>query len=228
MEPYRAAVAKTWDISLRLSQKDCMNNDSHNSCTHITCYEVFLLQNEDHAIGSIQCQLLHKAGMDAIGLNTMWDECQAYNTSHAPESKLDKVENYLANGCFLPEKQTLIDKAEYILFIEEVYVDSEYRGRGISLLGMELLIAELGVGERCVVLLQAAPLVQVIRTDSQAGDGCAVTAHERIARHWKRMGFEKWSWTDDAWLCLSTAPDERPKIEDIFSRSSGSEISPAT
>lgn len=135
--------------------------------------------------------------MDAIGPNTMWEECQACDDFHSPGSKLDEVENFLSNECFPPDKQPLIDEAEHILIIEDVHVAPKFRGRGISLLGLELLIRELEDGEKCVVLLQATPLVHKLVEQVQTEE-CAVTAHEKIACYWKRTGFEEWSWTDDA------------------------------
>lgn len=40
-----------------------------------------------------------------------------------------------------------------------------------------------------------------------------MVAHEKLTRHWKRMGFSEWSDSDDAWLCLYTM--ERPALESV-------------
>lgn len=203
-------------IRVRIDEVNCMHDkvDSHSEIPHIFCYTATIHLPEQLTIGSIKGQLLRKAEMDNISPNTMWEECQAFDASHAAESKLDKVENYLANECFPPDKQALIDEAESILFVQEVHIHRKFRGQGISLFGIDLLVKQLGVEENCVVLLQAAPLANKVSKDEEA-EVCALIAHEKIARHWKRTGFQEWSWTDDAWLCLSTGKQNRPKIEDV-------------
>ena len=150
--------------------------------------------------------------MDALSPSKMWQECQAYDTAHTPSAKLNKVENYLANESFPAEHQAQIDEAEWVLYIDEAYIDPSFRGKGFSLLALDLLIKQLVVGEKCVVLLQAGSIMR-FEKDGRTRGLDAVEAYEKIARHWRRMGFHEWSDSDDAWLCLWSGA--RLRIEDV-------------
>ena len=169
-----------------------------------------MLQHELTSIGTIEANLFDNATMDAIRPAEMWHECQTYDEAHAPGAKLDKVENFLANESFPTARQAQIDEAEWVLYIEEAYIEPPFRRRGLSLLALDLLIKESDVGDKCVVMLQAGSISR-FENDEQSGALDAVEACEKITRHWKRMGLEEWSESDDAWLCLLTG--ERPKIE---------------
>ena len=149
--------------------------------------------------------------MEAIAPSHMWEECQAYDAAHAG-AKLDKVENYIANENFPAEQQLKLDLAESILFIEEAYINRRFRGQGLSLLALDLLIKELAVGQSCVVLLQTGP-INSLATPEGFSAVSATESYEKIARNWRRMGFSEWSYSDDAWLCLCT--EDRPKIESV-------------
>ena len=207
-------------ISINVREAECMHGEvgvhgPEGKLANISCYSSTIYSREQRPIGYMKSQLLTKGAMHIDGgLNGMWQECQAYDESHAPESKLDKVENYLSNESFYTDKQSLIDAAESVLFIEQVYIKPVYRGNGFGLLAIDCLINQLGVGERCIVLLQAG----AINGAFDGRENCSMNpseAHEKIARHWKRMGFDEWSYTDDAWLCLSTDKTQRPRIEGV-------------
>lgn len=143
---------------------------------------------------------------------------------------MHKVENYLGNECFHPAKQALLDQAKWVLYVEKVVLYPAYKGRGLGLRIVDAVIHETcaemeGKGEG-VVLLEPGPVVlggggsnwgegQSERYEGFVGKGEVEReddATERIRRHWMRMGFEAWSYTDEAWLCLSTR--ERPMIDE--------------
>lgn len=195
--------------------------ESHPNITAYTS-TLTLSDHQNHlTIGTIQSQLLYKSAMETTDSWTMWEECQAYDAAHLG-SKLDKVWNYLSNECFLHDRQVLIDQAEWVLHIQSAHVEPEYRGQRLSLWAVNQLIEDIGVGEGCVVLLQAGVIGPGVSCSKVDGEGAvnAANAGERIARHWRRMGFSEWSYTDDAWLCLSTVPGERPEIEKVLSKGS--------
>ena len=60
-----------------------------------------------------------------------------------------------------------------------------------------------------VVLLQAGP---ISRRDCEGGNGDG-EAHEKLTRHWEQLGFQAWSDSDDAWLCLGEK--DRVWLEDV-------------
>lgn len=217
MAPLHDSVVNAASVSVK-TQSTCCTHDlssgpgSHESSPNISCFCCTIILQQQISAGTIKVQLLKKAAMDATGLGAMWHECQAYDAAHAPDAKLDKVENYLSNECFPVDKQAYIDSADSILFVEEAYVAPPYRRQGLSLLGVDLLMKQLELDQRCVVLLQAGPINKASDTEVKRGISTA-EAYEKIARHWRRMGFQEWSYTDDAWLCLAT--EERPKIEDV-------------
>ena len=181
--------------------------------------------------------------------NSMYTQAHAFDTAHAPEAKLHKVENYLSNECFYQEKQALLDRAEWVLYLEKAYLEPEYRGRGWGLKGVDEVVrrveAEIAKKEKggqgeMVVLLEPGPIVLGNEGRGWEGDRGAEArgfdvcgggkvdggekagvasgldvedATEKIARHWKRMGFEAWSYTDEAWLCLWAG--HWPAIEEV-------------
>ena len=106
----------------------------------------------------------------------------------------------------------MLDSAETILFIEEVFIELELRGHRLSLIAVDRLLVQLGLGKGCIVLLQAGPINRVGSNDNRFGVG-ATEAFEKIATHWRRMGFSEWSDSDDAWLCLWS--EERLKIDEV-------------
>lgn len=147
---------------------------------------------------------------------TMYDQCVAFDSAHAPESKVYKVWNFLSNECFDEDKQAHIDAAEAVLFVDQVYIKPEFRRKGLILIAIDELIKQLGADDgmsgRCVVLLQPGPIGSCGGGGNSEMD--AAEAGEKIARHWKRMGFEEWSYTDESWLSLAST--HRPDIENVM------------
>ncbi|EME45356.1 hypothetical protein DOTSEDRAFT_23391 [Dothistroma septosporum NZE10] len=131
--------------------------------------------------------------MNLIGPVRMWDECDAYDESHLG-AKLDKVENYLANESFTSRRDAQIRNASYILFIDEVVLILDMRGKGRGLAAVKMVIEELQLPSNTLVLLQAGPIGNTGNARLDAG--------ERIAGHWKKLGFAGWSESDESWLCL--------------------------
>jgi hypothetical protein len=193
-------------LSIKLEQCSCIHgtiisSDPNNAYPNISCIKATLYQHLCTPIGNIKASLFNKQAMDALSPSDMWQECQAYDAAHVPEAKLNKVENYLANESFPAEHQSLIDGAEWVLYIDEAYIHPLLRGKSLSLLALDLLIKQLDVGEKCIILLQAGSIVR-FEKDERTQRLDALEAYEKIARHWKRIGFHEWSDSDDAWLCL--------------------------
>ena len=202
-------------LSLKLEQCNCIHiksTEPNNPYPNISCIYVDLYNHGVITGGNIKAALLNKHAMEALSPSAMWAECQAYDGAHVPEAKLNKVENYLANESFPSHYQAQIDEAEWVLYIDEVYIDPCFRGKGLSLLALDLLIQELDVGEKCVVLLQAGCIVRFERDPRSQGVD-ALEAYEKVARHWRRMGFQEWSDSDDAWLCLWSS--DRPRVGEV-------------
>jgi len=104
----------------------------------------------------------------------MWAACQAYDAAHAPDSKLDKVENYLANESFYAGYEELIKEAEVVVFIEEVWLEPEFIGRGLGREVLRKVVKELVRERRAVVLLQPGPVGPAM----EDGNGAVVDASE--------------------------------------------------
>lgn len=194
-----------------------------------------LLIHDTEPIGFIEAQLLRKPPSapqpTANQSNWMWLQCRAYDTAHSPEAKLHKVENYLSNECFHSDKQPLLDRAAWVLYVEKVFLWPAFRGRRLGLWAVDELIRRLELGESGIAMLEPGPVVlsdgEADWDDSVAAKGqsdieagvdaptpdAAEDATEKIRRHWKRMGFAEWSYTDEAWLCLASG--DRLRIEDV-------------
>ena len=210
-----ALVVDTKSLSFKLEQCNCIHiksTESNNAYPNISCMKADLYNHGVITVGNIKSALLNKRTMEALNPSAMWAECQAYDAAHVPEAKLNKVENYLANESFPSHYQAQIDEAEWVLYIDEVYIDPRFRGKGLSLLTLDLLIQELDVGEKCIVLLQAGSIVRFAK-DPRTQVLDALEAYEKIARHWRRMGFREWSDSDDAWLCLWSS--DRPRVGEV-------------
>lgn len=221
------------DLTTHLKLHPCIHTDPSEHHPNITSLTLTLHLRQDtaidHRIGIIQADLLTTSSLNSNF--DFWTECRAFDRAHSPTAKLNKVENYLSNESFYEDKQVVIDRAGWVLYVEIVYLGLEWRGRGWGLIGVERLIGEVermwkenGMGEGVVVLEPGPVRVREewdldVRDDEEVeGRGDAT---EKLARHWKRMGFETWSYTDEAWLCLSTA--RRPGIWEIVERLEGEE-----
>lgn len=135
-------------------------SDGHTSYPHIRTLVANLQYNlqtitSSKTVGYVKAHLLDKKAIDAIGPAEMWSQCKAFDDACAPDTKLNKVENFLANGSFPANLQSKIDGAEWILYIEEAFVELGWRRMELSLLAIELLIQRLDLGEKCIAMLQA-------------------------------------------------------------------------
>lgn len=165
---------------------------------------------DDAEIGWLRSSLLRKAEMERIGPDQMWIECLSFEDAHGPDARTAKVGAYLANESFSEKGEELIGRATAVLFIEGVWFEKAWRGHGLGLLAIDELIKSLSLPAKCIALLQASQIKRV-REDS-APDPQA--AFDKIARHWRLFGFDEWSTSYDAWLCLDLS--ERPAIEQVM------------
>lgn len=198
------------DLTTHLQTHTCTHDDpsdQHPDITSLTLHLHLPPNLSDTRIGILQSHLLTTNPSNP----DLWTSCRALDRAHAPTAKLHKIENYLSNECFLPNQQALLDRAAWVLYVDAVYLRPEWRGRGWGMEGVRRLVGEvvmMNEGEG-VVLLEPGPVG--VRGEwafeveapgvQEGGEGDAT---ERLARYWMRMGFEAWSYTDEAWLCLST------------------------
>lgn len=208
----------------------------HHPCTHTS-------PSLAHpTITSLTATLHHAASSNPIGTITahlitlnnnddnLYTATQAYDHAHPPGAKLHKVWNFLANESFWPERQKVLDEAGWVLYLERVVLGREWRGRGLGLVGVDEVMRVVGEGRgRGIVLLEPGPAGEEHAEEEweegwtgevgAAGgevEGGVDDATEKIARHWRRMGFASWSSSDEAWLCLSSDEGERPRIGDVL------------
>ena len=197
-------------ISIALSSTDdddVTTHAAHLTHMNITSHDVTINLHDSTPTGNLKARVLEKSIMDAIPGGEMFRQCQAFDKANDDGSMLALLANFLSNETFPPDKEAKIADAEAVLFITEAHIDPEYRGQGFSLLAVDKLIEKLGLGESGVALLLAAPL-------SYPASGAGVSeACEKLTEHWGRMGFETWSESNKAWLCLSTRKEDRPRIE---------------
>lgn len=194
------------DINLVTNQYDCTFHatNAHPLITsHFTAirHPTECSTSSIQHIGHVKSHMIstHPRSLDD---GSMWAACQAYDESHAPDSKLHKVENYLANESYTTERDAQIRKATAVLFIEEVWLESGWRGRGLGREALDRVIREVVGTQQAVVLLQPGPVGPAAR-DADGNEMDAGEATARIERCWRKMGFETWSESDESWLCLS-------------------------
>ncbi|KAK4545882.1 hypothetical protein LTR36_002446 [Oleoguttula mirabilis] len=160
-----------------------------------------------HTAGTMRANIFDAAEMrEQGGPAQMWQECQNFDAEH-DGTKLDKIENYLANESFPGKRQVQIDTAAVVLFVDEVWLERVRRRQGLGLWAVDELIRQMAPARGCmVILLQAGPITREGTADDSE-------AHGKITRHWKKLGFSEWSDSDDAWLCL--VAEERVEYENL-------------
>ncbi|KAK4502263.1 hypothetical protein PRZ48_005688 [Zasmidium cellare] len=174
------------DITITLHHQPCSPPDCSLKHPHIKPYtsKIYPTDPKSKPIGQINLYVFHKAKMDAINPGKMWEECQAFDAHHTG-TKLDKIENFLANESFSTQGQDRIDHAEVVLFIDQ--------GRGLA--AVRETVKALQLPKKAIVMLQAGDAGGLrIGNVHEAGD--------KLTRHWKRLGFEEWSESDPSWLLL--------------------------
>ena len=185
------------DMVLLLNTIPCDHGDDHRH-DNITFISGRTELGGSVTVGSVRAYLFNVAEMKRVGgPGQMWHECQEFDAAH-DGTKLDKIENYLANESFPVDRQAQIDEADAVLFIDEVWLEKRYRGQDRGLWAVSQLIEQLSETRSIIVLLQAGPVSW--DNSSKSGD----EAHDKITKHWKRLGFSEWSDSDDAWLCLAS------------------------
>lgn len=148
-------------------------------------------------LGHIHMYTLDKAAMERSSVTTMWKQSQVYDASHPDGASIAKVENFLSNEGFPADLEAKIEDAECILFISAVVLHKQsLRGHGHGLDALEMAIKELvWLPQGTIAMLQAG----AIGSDTRPAD----LAGEKLTKHWKRLGFEPWSDSDDSWLCVA-------------------------
>ncbi|KAF2162940.1 hypothetical protein M409DRAFT_26793 [Zasmidium cellare ATCC 36951] len=192
------------DITTTLHHQPCSPPSCQLRHPNIKAYTAKIhltnLNPNPHPIGHIDLYLFHKSKMPTLSPNRMWEECHSFSPHH-PGTKLDKIENYLANESFSTEGHEKIERAEVVLFIDQVWLEARWRGKGRGLVAVSEAVKALQVPRKGVVMLQAG--------DAGGGRiGDVQDAGERLTRHWRRLGFEAWSESDPSWLLVS--------LEDVY------------
>ena len=96
--PSQTLELKAKSISTTIETTACAHEHPSDLYPNISCItaNIHANANENIVFGHIKPQFLDKSAMDSMGPCRMWEECKAYDAVHAPDSKLAKVENYLA------------------------------------------------------------------------------------------------------------------------------------
>jgi hypothetical protein len=173
------------------------SGESDDPCQHpnIKSYMGLIrLRGQDESIGHLRMHIFDKLATDSVDRNQMRQESQAYDTSHWG-GMMNRVENFIANEEFWSARERSIEEAHAIVFIEEVWLRAKDRGRDRGLHALHMALSQIGLTKNTVVLLQAGSVGEV---QTNVAD-----ADQRLTVHWKRLGLEPWSPSDDSWLCLS-------------------------
>jgi len=183
------------DLALHLSTLPCDHDDEHQ---HGNIMAISGRTELDGSVTarSVRAYLINVAEMKKTGgPGQMWHECQEHDAAY-DGTKLDKIENYLANESFPADRQAQIDEADAVLFIDEVWLEKRHRGQDRGLRAVSQLIEQFSGKGNMIVLLKAGPVLRCSSSNSGR------EAHSKVAKHWKRLGFSEWRDSDDAWLCL--------------------------
>ena len=181
-------------VSVRIKTCDPSDSECLGHC-NVEAYVVDVNTGQaDVSIGHIKLYRLDKAKMERIGPAEMWQQCQTYDLMHFG-GKLNKIENFLANESFFDEWQSNIAEAEEIVYIEEVVLKKSARGQGLGLQALTSAIAQLQLPQKTILLLEPGGIGQLECSHEEAG--------AKLAKHWSKLGFRLWSYTDEAWLCVA-------------------------
>ena len=190
-------------------------NTSHHTVVHpnITPLSVKTTY-QTHPIGHIKAYRFDTAAMRARGGPAQfWLECREFDAAHEG-TKAEKIENFLANEAIVWEKRGRVEGVEVVLFVDEVVLEREWRGKGLvglravaKLVDRQLAVSRCTLdgssseafGHEMIVMLQAGAVSGEVGGDDEAGE----EAGEKLTQYWKRMGFEEWSLSDTAWLCVA-------------------------
>lgn len=183
------------DITVQLQYVSCEEGGCQDHHPNVNRYSATIRFIEGHGkVGHIKLHTLNKAAMETTSASQMMQEGQAYDEMHLG-AQIYKVGNFLENESFLENKTEQVATAQMIVFVEEVWLMEEFRGMGRGLAAVAQVLKLLQLPSKTVVVLQAGS------TDSSAFD--PFETEEKVTRHWARLGFEPWSDSDTAWLCLS-------------------------
>ncbi|CZT24862.1 uncharacterized protein RCC_10590 [Ramularia collo-cygni] len=183
------------DIVIELHRVDCEDDSCSAYHPNIKTSSAVIRHIRDQLrVGHIHLHTLDKGAMQIIGPSQMMQESQAYDEIHLG-AQMNKVENFLENESFLEGRDVQVATAQTIVFVEEVWLCRESRGKGTSLVAVQNALRLLPCSSKALALLQPGS------TDSSPFD--PFEAEEKLIRHWAKLGFEVWSDSDPAWLCLS-------------------------
>ncbi|EME84957.1 uncharacterized protein MYCFIDRAFT_83009 [Pseudocercospora fijiensis CIRAD86] len=166
-------------ISVRLQTPTCPRGgvECQNTHPNIQSY-LASVQVDLQIVGHVKAHVFDRQGMVTGESLGMWEECQRYDQNHFG-AKLDKIDNYFDNESFESEAEVKIEEAQA--------VDRICR-RGLAAGGM---------ARPSIILLEPGPI------NSAEHSSASDNAGEKLEKHWKKLGFNAWSYTDPAWLCLS-------------------------
>lgn len=91
--------------------------------------------------------------------------------------KLDKIENYLANESFLEDAQKRISSSAAVVYIQEVWLEKQWRGRELGLEAVRKALEKLSLPAETIAILEPGPVRETTCTADEAGQKLA--AHVR-------------------------------------------------
>ncbi|KXT16175.1 hypothetical protein AC579_915 [Pseudocercospora musae] len=185
------------NTSVRLQTCACPDPSVNCQVAHpnIQSY-VASVQLDLQTIGHVKAHVFNKQAMDAKNSPGMWEECQRYDQIHFG-AKLNKIDNYLDNESFESDAEVKVQEARAIVYVEEVLLGEAWRGQGLGLDALRRSILALRLPRESIVLLEPGSI------NSAQHHSKSDNAGEKLEKHWRKLGFDAWSYTDPAWLCLS-------------------------
>lgn len=182
-------------VSVMLRSIACDSGDSE--CMEHCNIEAYVADvksgDSESMIGRLKLFRLNKAAMERVGPAEMWQQCQVYDRMHFG-GKLNKIEIFLENECFFEERHIAMAEAEVVVYIEEVVLDKKARGQGLGLEALSQAIVQMRLPRKTILMLEPGGIGELECGHEEAG--------EKLAKHWSKLGFRLWSYTDEAWLCL--------------------------
>ncbi|KXS94526.1 hypothetical protein AC578_4145 [Pseudocercospora eumusae] len=185
------------NMSVRLQTRTCPDPSVNCQQAHPNIQSYMAsIQLDLETIGHVKARVFNKQTMDAKNSPGMWEECQRYDQVHFG-AKLDKIDNYLDNESFESDAEVKVREARAIVYVEEVLLGEAWRGQGLGLDALRRSILALRLPRESIILLEPGPI------NSAEHNSQSDNAGEKLEKHWRQLGFDAWSYTDRAWLCLS-------------------------
>ena len=147
----------------------CDSSADHANISKITATLHDDVENE--AICDIHAFLLDNLNLRIMGRGQLKSECASNSASPHHSVDLNKVAGYLLTSSFSTDRRICIMDAKLILYTEDIYLDSNHRGQGFSLLALDLLLRKLRMTRNSLVLMQKKRMLSFSTSSDSSDDG---------------------------------------------------------